>query len=182
MWKSITDDEMTLCQQMVRWLEIRKKWQPEEPWLPTEADISKSALFERLRSGGEPLEFPPPIGLACPWYAVVEDPRPHYIGTGRNDIYINCKWDDPIFGPEGSWLKAGEVQLIQHTYRIVERRTETEVIVADGWRETPYRFRLWLDPDHDPKFHHKPGIRGGWFIQNVEFAGSVSDVAKSDGS
>ena len=30
MWKSITDDEMVLCQQMVRWLEIRKKWQPEE--------------------------------------------------------------------------------------------------------------------------------------------------------
>ncbi len=45
-------------------------------WLPCEPDFSKSALFERLRSGKEPLAEPPPLGLSCPWYGLVEDPGP----------------------------------------------------------------------------------------------------------
>jgi hypothetical protein len=64
-WKSITAEEMQICRQMRTWIETARRWRYDAEhgpgWLPTDADISKSALLERLRNGREPLEYPPPL-------------------------------------------------------------------------------------------------------------------------
>ena len=168
-WKSITQDEARLCEQMTRWLETRKRWSPEEPWLPSNADLHKSALFERLRSGREPLEYPPPVGLACPWYALVEDPGPHSVGETKN--HFMGPW---FYDLERTWPTEGQVVCLQHAYLIDEQFGETEFLLRDAKHETPYRFRLWFDPKH--QFWHGPGAKanGAWLMQNIKFSESPS--------
>lgn len=52
---------------------IRPRGIPEH-WLPHYPDWIKSRLFWRIRSGKEPLKYPPPTCYSCPWYEVVEMP------------------------------------------------------------------------------------------------------------
>jgi len=158
-WKSITSDEMQLFRHMRQWIEVAREWRYSAEWLPTDADISKSALLERLRNGLEPLDYPPPLGMSCPWYAVVEDAGPHYVfdvhrGDGQH----------PLFPKD-------TISILQHQYKIDIERGEQDFIVRDGTVETPYRFRLWYDAD----WKHPSGrIIGGWFLQNVELAARPS--------
>jgi hypothetical protein len=124
-----------------------------ELWLPTESDVMKSALFERIRSGKAPLPEPPPISLACPWYALVEDPGPHFLG---DELRV-----EPVEG-KGELARVGFI-----SFGVVERRREKECIVRDFYHVTSYRFRLWLAPDWR---HPTTSERGGWFIQNLVFS------------
>ena len=155
-WRSITDDELALCLKMARWLEIRQRWCPEEDFVPCEADITKSALFERLRAGRQPLEYPPPVALACPWYALVEDPGPHYVGDGKGI--------GPYFGPSG-FLKKNEVNILQNRYEIVGRE-DKRFTVKYSYYDSPYRFHLWFDEN----FQLGDKEAGAWLMANVEFA------------
>jgi hypothetical protein len=61
---------------VIRWLQIRRAFErsdilelPEEQLL---ADLWHSALVERLLSGKEPLDRPPPRSFSYPWYELVE--------------------------------------------------------------------------------------------------------------
>ena len=144
---------MDFGRHVVRWIEVaRTKYGAD--WLPSDADMSKSALLERLRSGLEPLPEPPPVGMACPWYAVVEDAGPHYVF-------------DVWFGNENDqFFKADDAVILQHGYKIVERRGDKDFIIKDR-SDTSYRFRLW----HDAEWKHPSGrIVGGWFMQNTAFS------------
>lgn len=154
-WKSITSEEMEMCRLMRRWMEVARAWKYGAEWLPTDADISKSALLERLRNGLEPLDEPPPLGMSCPWYALVEDKGPHYVfdvhrGDGQRPLY-----------PRDT------ISALQHQYKIVSERSEKDFTVRDDRTpETSYRFRLWYDAD----WKHPSGrIFGGWFMQNMVF-------------
>jgi hypothetical protein len=149
-WTSVTPEEALLCQQMALWIATARAAGYGGPaWLPSAADIHKSALFERIRSGKSPLPFPPPIGLACPWYALVEDPGPHRVGR-------EGPWA-PRFGPDG-FLAADEVSVVQNLYRVVERRADALVLRDAAHGEgSPWLFRLWLED-------------GWWLMRNMEFA------------
>lgn len=159
-WRSTTPEEQKQFAQILLWIRTVREagakygnsyYGPD--WLPSEADYDKSALFERIRSGLQPLPEPPPIGYSCPWYAVVEDKGPHYVYDVTSDA---------------NWIGEGEVSVAQNRFTIYERKSETDMIVGDA-RGTSYRFRLWFDPE----WRHPNNLRkdeGGWFIQNVELA------------
>lgn len=121
-------------------------------WLPCQPDFHKSALLERLRSGLDPLDEPPPLGLSCPWYALIEDPGPHYV--------MDAWKDDRVVGA-GHWVA------LQNVYEVVEERGERDFVVRDAGHDTTYRFRLW----HDPEWRHPSGrlAPGGWFLRNLAF-------------
>lgn len=118
-----------------------------------------------------------PLGYSCPWYALIEDRGPHFVGSPAfGDGTGYAVWfdsDRPNCKPE--WMDG--VVICQHSYRIVEERIpKREWVVKDARYETPYRFKFWLDPDVDlVAAKHigtiKPDYRpkGGWFIQNMDF-------------
>lgn len=160
-WKSITEEEFQFARHMIRWMEIARNRYGDK-WIPSEADVSKSALLERLRNGLEPLPEPPPLGFSCPWYAVVEDPGPHYV------------FEVHVYGPDDKFF-ANTIGILQHTYEIVDKLGETEYIVRSG-NGSSYKFHLWFDPkwehpnnEYARKRGHQ-GIIGGWFMQNVDFS------------
>ena len=153
-WKSITHDEYEFGAKMLTWIETVRKAYGNPAWLPTEADLVKSALLERLRNGLDPLPEPPPVGMSCPWYALIEDPQPQFAGAGHFA-------PSPFFGDET------KISVVQNVYAIVDREDDGALILRDC-REPPtsYRFRLWLDPD----WRSRDGrTTGGWFIQNTAF-------------
>lgn len=156
-WTPITEAEVAMARHMVTWITTARAAGYGGPdWLPSDADIYKSALLERLRSGKAPLPEPPPLGLACPWYALVEDVGPHYVLDVARDG----------FNPD-------TISALQYPYKVVEERGERDFIVRDGLRDTAYRFRLWFDADWiHPS--HKLG-KGGWFLQNVALAAAQSE-------
>lgn len=171
-WTPIAEEEMRTARLVVTWIRTARGSSVGYPadWLPSESDFTKSALFERLRSGKEPLPEPPPLGMSCPWYAVVEDPGPHYVF----DVHIP---DDRHLGPD-------PIVVLQNVYRIVERCGPQSFVVKDA-RDTSYRFALW----YDAEWRHPGGrIVGGWFMRNVEFErtpaeGSAgSDISADQGT
>lgn len=150
-WTPITQPEMDMCRHMVTWISTVRKAGGVygADWLPSDADMCKSALLERLRSGKEPLAEPPPLGYSCPWYAVVEDPGPHYVFD--------------------AWAaQNNEMMVLQSTYEIVEKHGEQDFTIRDKWKNTSYRFRLWYDAEWEHP--SKRLAKGGWFMQSVQFA------------
>jgi hypothetical protein len=55
---------------------------------------------------------------------------------------------------------------MQGIWPIVERHSATEYIIRDGGHDTPYRFRLWCDPDYVIP-SGRPEVRGAWLLRNV---------------
>lgn len=153
-WTPITREQQEFAEQIVLWIRTAKAagypaLQPD--WLPSRSDLSKSALFERIRSGKAPLPEPPPVAHSCPWYAVVEDPNPHFVGSV-------------------SWAPAflhgrNEVVFFQKRWKIVCRCGESW-IVADGHRATRWRFRLFFDRNW--RHPSQPeSADGGWFLSRA---------------
>jgi hypothetical protein len=131
--KDLSTEESWLADRMLLWLRIRKQeWGLKHPLLPTMPDIRKSALFERLRSGREPLPTPPPLGLDCPWYAVVEDPGPH-----RADGW------DMNFIP-GNWAGFSKIWILRNLYSIEESYGDRRYRITACGRP-PYEFWMWFE-------------------------------------
>lgn len=157
-WTPTTSNDLDTARAVVTWIRTARAAGYGGPdWWPSDADVAKSALFERLRSGKEPLEFPPPVAFSCPWYAVVEDHEPHYVGNG------------PGFGPyfyqDGELMGTqGQVNLFQNHYGVVEKTTDQDMVVRDVRHQTPYLFRLWFDAD----YRSASTSTGGWFLQIIE--------------
>jgi hypothetical protein len=158
-WNSTTTDVAATAKSVVLWIKTaRAAGYGGQDWLPSDADISKSALFERIRSGKAPLPYPPPVGYSCPWYAVVEDPGPHFV-SWHDEPSSFCKLDQST------------ITIMQTSWAVVEKISDIDYILKDGYRETPYRFRYWFDADWR---HPRPALAkrgGGWFIRNLEFEG-----------
>lgn len=166
-WKLVTAEERTLFRQIMLWIRTVREtgakygnplYGPD--WLPSDSDFDKSALLERIRSGLQPMDEPPPVGFACPWYALVEDAGPHWV--------LDVRIDPTMLGEE---LRDTAI-INQNGFTIYERRGETEFVVGDR-RGTSYRFRLW----YDAEWRHPSGVyrpnEGGWFMQNVAFASGM---------
>ena len=150
-WKPLSNDDLKFASQLMKYIKTARGsnsyyW---EQWLPSEADICKSALFERIRCGLEPLAEAPPLGYSCPWYALIEDIGPHFV----YECYFNSD--------------EGSVVILQNQYDIVETASDF-FILKDALKHTSYRFKLYFDP----KWEHPTAVllgKGGWFIQNLAF-------------
>jgi hypothetical protein len=128
----------------------------------TNHDFDKSALLERIRSGLQPMDEPPPVGYSCPWYALVEDAGPHYVF----DVHMRAQF-----------VGENEIVVAQNLFTIYERLGEKEFVVGDK-RGTSYRFRLWFDPEWEHPTGYRKG-EGGWLMQNVALASA--DTHPKDG-
>jgi hypothetical protein len=165
-WTPITPEEVRTGRQVALWIKTARAGYTSfgREWYPTGADFHKSALLERIRSGKAPLKEPPPLGMSCPWYALVEDQGPHYVF----DVHLH----NEIIHPDNM---RDHIFVLQSPYTIIEKRSDTEFIVRDGYhKDTSYRFRLWYDPEWThPNTHYG---KGGWFMQNMEFATTRTTV------
>lgn len=178
-WNSTTEEEIKTAQRVVLWIKTaRESGYGAEDWLPTYSDILKSALFERLRNGKEPLPFPPPRAMSCPWYAVVEDVGPHYIGN--NDNYGPVSYGGGMTGEKidlNDMVVGDKVIIYQGIWKIEEKLGYRLFVISDDHHkiQTPYRFYLWYDPDWVlPNLNSdNPEViaryTGGWFLRNVDF-------------
>lgn len=128
--------EVAICMAMTEWIRVAGKERNGADWLPGAADICKSRLFWRLRSGKPALPSPPPTAYSCPWYELIDEPgRPHW-------AYDLAEW-------------GGETAVAQCRYRVLQRDDAGKPSrLAFG----PYEFRVWLGKspysDHD-----------GWWLQ-----------------
>ena len=158
-WHSLTRIEADMCRITVQWISIVRSENYPDNWLPTDADMAKSALFERLRGGLEPLPRPPPCGMSCPWYALVEDAGPHYAGSG---------YFAPLFSDKDSLIGENRVSVFQNTYDILSREADGSFLLADAFHlpRTPWTFRLFYNDEWGMPGRQE---RGGWFIRNTEF-------------
>ncbi len=130
-------------------------------WLPSSSDFSKSALFERIRHGLQPLDEPPPLGYSCPWYAIVEETTPHNVYEARfGNPWASLKIET---APKGDNF----VSVLQNTYEIVAVDDSGEVhTLRDRGHETSYRWRLWFDPTW--KHPTAPTMQNGsWMMQII---------------
>ncbi len=165
-WKPLTDDERKFCQYFIKWLEVRRDWYTGA--VPSDIDCYKSALLERLRNGLEPLDFPPPKGYSCPWYALVEDRGPH-LAIYSTDISFAFK-KFPHFPNVDIWILQSPYKRVKKLTN-VKRPYDTEYIIQDLGHgdDSPYRFRLWYDPDYKYGSIAVEPQKGAWLIQNEEF-------------
>lgn len=180
-WTPITKEQVEFGQQIVLWITTARDagytpYGDVREWYPTGSDFSKSALLERIMSGKEPLKYPPPRGLACPWYAVVEDPGPHYVMDSVSQKLPDFMAEE--FKKRGD--TNGYLIVLQSLYIIEQKRGEQDFIVRDGGRQvdTGYRFRVWFDPEWRHPSGWKPG-EGGWFIQNIDFTDKAYKLGRA---
>jgi hypothetical protein len=160
---NLSNGDIELLQQMIIWIETVREHGSSisygKEWLPGYADMLKSRLFWRIRSGKNPLPHPPPTAFSCPWYEVVEEiERAHWV------------WQDVY--KLGSHWPAGSVSVAQCVYEQVdqpkkdESGKEIEYYVSFG----PYNFRVFLGSNKCTHFDN--GIASlvdveGWWIQRI---------------
>lgn len=143
-----------------------------DDWFPTISDWTKSALFERIRSGKDPLPEPPPLGYSCPWYAVVEDQTPHVIPFGAEfgNPWKRWNFDADVLAklPQHDDF----VSILQNTYEIVERKGEGKeaiLTIKDRGHDTDYRWKLWFDPTWKHPTSQSPDMQNGaWMMQIID--------------
>lgn len=160
---------------MARWLQIRCRWRPDLGFPPTRAEIRESALLQRLRRGYEPLPYPPPVRRLRPWYALVEEAKPHFISHLASH---------EIAGQHGPWeaatirferargitpglVRLGDevVRILGWYYRVEEKMNAETYVVRDAVYDTPYRFRLWLEDETMLGRQATGRHASGWFMQ-----------------
>lgn len=109
------------------------------------ADISHSALLDRLLSGKAALPTPPPKSFSYPWYALIEN--------GRDD---NCE--------VAIWTEGGERRIYinqSNQFRLLQEGVDQHRVEYDG-----VEYRVWrTKPDRD----------WGWSIERVAEARSPRD-------
>ncbi len=151
-WKPLSKNDLNFADLLLKYIRTARESNIgsifyNETWLPSSSDLLKSALFERLRSGLEPLPEAPPLGYSCPWYALIEDTGPHYV--------YDC------------YFKNDEITILQNTYEILENDNSV-YIVKDKIKNTSYRFKVFYDAEWQ---HPTSSIllgKGGWFIMLME--------------
>jgi hypothetical protein len=104
---------------------VRKSPGYDEDWMPSDADIIKSRLFWRIRSGKDPLPHPPPRAYSCPWYEVIEMPDKMHSSAFE---LVERERDGGTF-----------VYINQCSYQVIEKGDDGKYLLGFG----PYRFYAW---------------------------------------
>lgn len=103
----LTRREAEICGAMVHWITtVRKQGGYYADFMPSGADICKSRLFWRIRSGKKPLDNPPPTAYSCPWYELIDEPeRPHWayeVHEREGNAYVaQCRYKVIGRAPDG---------------------------------------------------------------------------------
>lgn len=89
-------NEAKLAATLVKYIEIAREQYGRE-WLPQQVDICKSALFNRMLSGKEPLPFAPPRAFSYPRYDIFDEPNKIHeafevVQDGDTLIINQCPW------------------------------------------------------------------------------------------
>ena len=149
----LTRRDEAICLAMSEWIRIARKRNGAD-WVPSAADICKSRLFWRLRSGKRPLPHPPPTAYSCPWYELIDEPdRPHW-------AYDMGEWD-------------GETFFAQCRYEVLARGDDGKPArVKFG----PYEFRCWLGASP-----YGIGVEG-WWLQHEPANVGAKLTARQRGS
>ena len=133
-------------------------------WIPGHVDLLKSRLFWRLRSGKDPLPYPPPTAYSCPWYELIDEAdRPHWA--------YECHVHKP--GEPGFWGKIEHpvANIAQCRYEVLEWADEENSIpsvVAFG----RYVFNVFKGPYETVRYDPQTKTAGktmieGWWIQHT---------------
>ena len=94
----LREREAQICECMSYWIAtVRQQGGYYKDFLPGAADIRKSRLFWRIRSGKKPLDHRPPTAYSCPWYELIDEPdRPHWAyelhEDGNRAIVAQCSY------------------------------------------------------------------------------------------
>lgn len=132
----LTRRDEAICLAMSEWIRIARQGYGSD-WLPGSADICKSRLFWRLRSGKPALPSPPPTAYSCPWYELIDEPeRPHW-------AYDMGEWN-------------GETFFAQCRYKVLAR---DDVGKPARVKFGPYEFRCWVGKSPYSNDHE------GWWLQ-----------------
>lgn len=104
----------------IKWLSICEKHGKQMPQDVTGLKINayKSSLLERMLSGQEPFDIPPPISFSYPWYTLIDDGYAYPLEVTK---------------PTGIFVKAFKTPVLlinQSIWRIVEELSE------DSWKVT----------------------------------------------
>ena len=132
---TISDEQRKACRAVVRWLQIRGKWNEDynAEWLfSLDVDMDHSALLGRLLDGKKLLAFPPPRAYSYPWYQLAE--KGHCLDLR---IHFHALNDKNYVGIE------------QTLWEILERIDERTYIVK--YREGCPRYRLFHEDLSDPE-------------------------------
>jgi len=163
----LNDRDLRLMRAYLKWVDTARKHNPVHypaTWTPTDADIAKSRLFWWIRSGHEPLPYPPPTAFSCPWYELITEPGNH----GAYELYA-LHVDGKRFANVAACL-----------YEIISEQ-EGKYTLGFG----PYRFRAFRDPEayagevqaanrHDPGAHQRmldnmqDDPTKGWFLCRID--------------
>lgn len=94
----------------------------------------KSALFNRLLNGKQPLIYPPPCAYSYPWYEVIEENGPFNLSLEAKDLE-EIMWEN---------LDGESQVLIEQTiWKLLEKTSEKEMIVTFGkWEDLGFKWRL----------------------------------------
>ncbi len=127
----LSERDISLMRHFLKWVDTaRQTYGPG--WAPSDIDMLKSRLFWWVRSGHDPLPYPPPTAYSCPWYEVVTDPGAH----GALECRV-CESGDEF----GVLRSAPGVFVSQCWYELIEKRDDGSFIIGFG----PYRFRAFRD-------------------------------------
>lgn len=123
-------------------------------WWPSYPDMLKSRLFWRIRSGKQPLAYPPPTSFSCPWYELIEVAGPHEV-VDEIRAGIGVTTMGSIFRAQQQGVTEC-ANVAQCLYGVISE-ADGKWVLAYG----PYRFRAWNGPvawlSVDPKQGWKQG-------------------------
>jgi len=142
----LNDRDLHLMSSYQLWIDTVRRERKTPEWLPSPIDIVKSRLFWWIRSGHDPLPYPPPTAYSCPWYELIVD-------GGNHDSFDTYFYKEKDVHDHGSItfnqlkdLPQEELQycfvaLAQSRYDIYQITSDNEIIIGYG----PYRFRCFRD-------------------------------------
>jgi|SRR5271157_5601692 len=180
--------DINIIKQTILWMAIARYENKNKPhssygddWYPSNADISKSRLFWRIRAGQKILTNAPPTAMSCPWYEVIEDIRPHWVyDMNIMTEVFGVKQDPPLVSISGtSFFKL--LETIDENHHVVEFKPwtfdlwnapneqatynpatgQTEMKMINGWwlqRRVVEGEKIYLDIDHTSEFYDNTGL------------------------
>jgi len=162
-----SEDDFRLVVNLISWIRTARKWrynafQPKGDWLPGAPDVLKSRLFWRLRTGQDPLDYPPPTAFSCPWYELIEDNRAHW----AYEAFVFVPKDGSRIGDE---IEAPVMSIAQCSYVVVDMADGVPSKVSFG----PYVFKVWKDKVATPSYNNtlkavETILVDGWWLQLIE--------------
>ena len=164
--ENANEETLVTLEMMLKWIRTVRDavFFNTPPFIPSRVDLIKSRLFWRIRSGKEPLKFPPPCAYSCPWYELIDEPeRAHW----AYECYVHKPGDDSFWGT----LKKAVAHIAQTAYT-VETWSDEENSIPETVSFGEYLFKVFKGPFETMALDTKTGQPyrkniEGWWIQYI---------------